>query len=1042
MLPPSLIPHLSSIKINKPTINAIYMKSTKQGFLQFKMSKKPFILSFFILISSLLSLQGFSQTIRVTGKVTNESGKPVQNVSINVKGSTTGTVTDAVGNYSVSAPGDGILIFSSIGFATQEVNVANRTNIGVSLIGAAQQLEQVVVVGYGTANRRDLTGSINTIKGREVADRPATNPVSSIQGKVPGVYIVNSGRPGAQPDVRIRGTNSINSVGPLYVVDGIFNDNISYINPADIESMEILKDPSSLAIFGVRGANGVIIITTKKAKVGQLLVNFNSSVGIKRVVDKLQLTDAADFKMLYDEQLKNQATDAARPYVPFDYTNWQGNTDWQDLIFQDAFLNYNNISVTGATDKNRFYMGLGYITEEGVIKHERLQKITININDELQVSKALKFGFNFNGYRSGLPQERSVNAAVLAAPIVTAYNDQYGLYSTLPSFQRAQVFNPLIDVELKKNTAINYEYRAVGSIFGEVNLMKHLTFRSSFFADYGFNIGRSYSPIVVVYNPEIVNAKPFDSLIKSTAVGQNQNIYTKIQQDQLLTYKNRFGQHNLTLLGGFTSYYQSFEGTSSSRQQGSGNVIPNNPRFWYTNIGDASTQLGNGSANERATLSYLFRALYNYKNKYLVNTSFRRDGSSAFPANGGRWQNFGAVGVGWVVSSEDFMDAVTWVDNLKLKASWGILGNQNTGTDYPYFPVLTSANSGVFGGNIVSALTPSYLPDSNLHWETVHAYEAGLELNTLRNKLHFEANYYNKLTKGVLVTVPGIAGTTPGLGNLGEVANHGIELLATWNNSINKDWSYSFSANFTTINNNVKKLSTTGYEIVQDPSRTKEGFPIGYFYGYVDNGIYQTKEEIKQSPVSKIGDVKPGDIKYKDVNGDGFITTEDRTIIGNPTPDFTYGASLNLSYKGIDFSTDVMGVYGNEIFRNWGRGTFAQFNYPSYRKDRWTGPGTSNWEPILSTARSNNYLISSYYIEDGSFFRIRNLQVGYNFNQNMLGKAHIKSLRVYVNAQNLKTFKNSSGYTPEFGGSATSFGVDNGSYPLPAIYTFGVNLNF
>jgi TonB-linked SusC/RagA family outer membrane protein len=929
-----------------------------------------------------------------------------------------------------------------VGFAPQEVAINNRTSINITLAGTSQQLEQVVVVGYGTANRRDLTGSINTVKGREVADKPSSNPISSIQGKVPGVYIVNSGRPGAQPDVRIRGTNSINSVGPLYVVDGIFNDNINYINPADIESMEILKDPSSLAIFGVRGANGVIIITTKRARAGQVLVNFTSSVGIKRVVDKIELTDAAGFKMLYDEQLQNQARDAGRTYVPYNYTNWQGNTDWQDLIFQDAVLNYNNVSITGATEKNRFYMGLGYITEEGVIKHEKLKKFTLNINDELQVSKALKFGFNFNGYRARLPQERNVDAAVLAAPIVTPFNEQTGLYSTLPDFQRAQVFSPFVDIELRKNTAVNFEYRAVGSIFGEVNFLKNLTFRAAFFGDYGFNTGRSYSPIITVYNPEIVNAAPIDSLVKSTSVGQSQNIFTKIQQDYLLTYKNRFGPHNLTLLGGVTSYYRSFEGVNSSRLQGSGFPIPNNPRFWYTEIGDASTQQGSGSAYESATLSYLFRALYNYKNKYLLNTSFRRDGSSAFPDNGGRWQNFGAIGGAWVVSSEDFMDAVTWVDNLKVKASWGILGNQNTGNNYPYFPVLTSANSGVFGNNIVSALTPSYLPDSNLHWETVHSYEAGLELNTLRNKLHFEANYYNKLTKGVLVTIPGIAGTTPGLSNLGEVQNNGIELLATWNNSISKDFSYSFSANFTTINNEVKALSTTGYEIVQDPSRTKAGLPIGFFYGYVANGIYQTAEEIKQSPVSNIGAVKPGDIKYKDVNGDGFITTEDRTMIGNPTPDFTYGASININYKGFDFNTDVMGVYGNEIFRNRSRGTFAQFNYPSFRLDRWNGVGTSNWEPILSTGRANNYLISSYYIEDGSFFRIRNMQLGYNFSPAMLSSMRVKSLRVYVNAQNLKTFKNSTGYTSEFGGSATSFGVDNGSYPLPAIYTFGINLNF
>lgn len=991
-----------------------------------------------IFLSGLLfTLPAAAQNIAVSGRVTSETGQPLQGVSVFIKGTPTGTTTNSNGEFTLSAPANGTLTVSYVGYATQEVTINNQASLNITLLPAAgTQLEQVVVVGYGTANKRDLTGSIATIKGSEVADKPVTNPVAAIQGKVPGVYIVNSGRPGAQPDVRIRGTNSINSVGPLYVVDGILNDNINFLNPADIESMEILKDPSSLAIFGVRGANGVIIITTKKAKNGQLVVNFNSTVGIKKVVDQIDLTDADEFKMLYNEQLANQGS------APYDYSKWTGNTDWQDLIFQNGVLNYDNISISGATERNKFYMGLGYMNEQGLIKHEKLEKFTLNVNDELQVTRFLKVGFNFNGYRSQLPQERSVGSAVLAAPIVEPFNEDYGLYSSLPDFQRAQVNNPLVDIELKKNTARNFEYRAVGSIFAEVDFLKHLNFRASLFADYGFNTGRSYDPIIAVYNPDIVNAPPIDSLQKVTSVAQYQNIYTKIQQDYLLTYKNRFGAHNLTVLAGYTSYYRSYEGVNSSSKQGSGNPIPNNPRFWYTEIGDPSTQLGSGDAWESATLSYLFRALYNYQNRYLLNASFRRDGSSAFPNNGGRWQNFGALGAGWVISKEKFMNNQQLFDNLKVKASWGILGNQNTGNYYPYFPLLTSANSAVFGNNVVQALTPSYLPDPNLHWETVHSYEGGVELDILQRKLHFEGNYYHKITKGVLVTVPGIAGTTPGLGNLGEVQNNGIELLATYNGAINKDWSYSISGNFTTINNKVNELSTKGYEIVQDPSRTKAGYPIGFFYGYVADGIYQTKEEIKKSPVSKIGDVLPGDIKYKDINGDGFIDANDRTIIGNPTPDFAYGASFNINYKGFDLGIDVMGVYGNEIFRNWSRGTYAQFNYPSYRLERWHGVGTSNWEPILSTGRANNYLISSYYIEDGSFFRIRNAQLGYNFSSEMLSHLHLTSLRLFVNGQNIKTFKNSSGYTPEFGGSATSFGVDNGSYPLPAIYTFGINLNF
>ncbi|PIQ22235.1 MAG: SusC/RagA family protein, partial [Cytophagales bacterium CG18_big_fil_WC_8_21_14_2_50_42_9] len=546
--------------------------------------KNKLLLLFCLFTVNLLYAQ---EATTISGTVTDaNSGEPLIGVSILVKGTTTGTATDVSGQYQLSAPANGTLVFTYIGYTTLEQPVNSQNTINVSLAASASALNEVVVIGYGTASRRDLTGSIATVKGTEVADRPSANPIASIQGKVAGVQIVNNGRPGATPDVRIRGTNTIGNVQPLYVVDGILNDNINFVNPADIESMEILKDPSSLAIFGVRGANGVIVVTTRRAKTGQMQINFNSTVGVKNVVNRIALTDAAQFRELYDEQLVNQGN------TPYDYTNWQGNTDWQDQIFQKGMLNYNNLSLASSTEKNRFYMGMGYTTEEGIIKYEKYQKITVNLNDELQVSKALKFGFTFNGYRAKLPQERSVGGALLAAPIAEPYNNEWGMYGTLPNFQRAQVWNPLVDIELRKNTAINYEYRAVGSIFGEVNFLKNFTFRTALFADYGFNQGRSYSPIITVYNPEIVNADPIDSLVRISSVSQNQNIYTKIQSDYLLTYKKAFGDHNLTALAGITSYYNSFEGVSSGRTQGSGDPIPNDPRFWYTQIGDVSSTTG------------------------------------------------------------------------------------------------------------------------------------------------------------------------------------------------------------------------------------------------------------------------------------------------------------------------------------------------------------------------------------------------------------------------------------------------------------------
>ncbi len=989
-------------------------------------------------------MQVNAQQMVVTGTVTNSAtGEALPSVSIQVKGTNLGTQTNSRGEFSIRVSENAILAFNSIGFEGQEVKVGTRSVVNVQLKAVSSELSEVIVIGYGTASKRDLTGSSVSIKAKDIANKPTTNPISAIQGKVAGVQIVNNGRAGAEPDIRIRGTNSINNVKPLYVVDGILTDNINFLNPADIESMDILKDPSSLAIFGVRGASGVIAITTKRAKTGQVLVNFNSSVGVKNVSnrDRVKLTNASEFKMLYDEQRKNEAIDLGQAYVPYDYDIWKANTNWQDEIFQNGVLNYNNISVTGATERNKFYMGAGYITEQGVIKNEKLQKITLSINDEYKVSKALKFGFNFNGYRAKLPQERDADAALLAAPIAEPYNSEYGLYSVLPDFQRAQVGNPLATIEGRKNTEIKYEYRAVGNMYGELNFLKDFTFRAALYGDYGFNTTRSYYPRVYMYNPYLPG-KIDSTTARVTSVYQGQNVYTKIQQDYMLTYKKKWGNHSLTALGGFSSYFNSYENVNASRNDGGGIPIPNDPRFWYVKIGSVDAQNGNSDAWETATLSYLVRALYSYQGRYLLNASFRRDGTSAFPMN--KWQNFGAVGAAWIVTEENFMKDQSWLDYLKVKASWGVLGNQGSGDNkYPYYPKLDNGTA-IFGDNVITTLFPAYIPDPNIHWEAVHSWEAGVELSTLNNKLRFEGAYYRKLTKDILVTVDAIAsaGITAGMGNKGTVLNNGVELFASYNDNITKDLSYSISGNFTTINNKVEFLVDKGHEIIDVASRTKVGYPIGYFYGYEVEGVYQTYTDIIKSVPNTVYAVSPGDFKFKDVDGDGQITTNDRTMIGNPTPDFTYGISASLNYKGFDFGIDMMGVYGNEIFRDRGRNPYAQFNYPTYKLDRWNAPATSNWEPILSNTRAINSVISSYYIEDGSYFRIRNIQLGYNFSTSLLNKVYIKSLRVYANAQNPFTFKRNYGYTPEFGGSATSFGVDRGTYPMPAIYTLGLNLNF
>ena len=975
----------------------------------------------------------FAQQKNINGTVRDKLGESLIGVSVLVENTTNGTITDFDGNYSIVASEGDVLLFSYVGMETQRKTVSGSNVIDVTLEENSVMLTETVVIGYGSAKKRDLTGTIVNFKGSELADRPATNPIASIQGKVAGVQITNSGQAGAEPDIRIRGTNSINGAKPLYIVDGLFNDNINFLNPADIESMEVLKDPSSLAIFGVRGANGVIIITTKTAKEGKVVVNVNSTVGAKQVTDqiRMKLTNAPQFMELYNEQRMNQGIT-----TPYDYTNWQANTDWQDEIFQTGLVTYDNISVSGSTDRSKFYMGLGYMYEEGIIKHENMDKISLNFNSEFKVRNNLKFGFQVNGYKANPANSKSVSTAIIAAPIAPVHDVASGMYHTLPDFQRSQVWNPMIDIDMKKDTKVADEYRIAGNVYGDWTFLKDFNFRASFFADYGFNQNREYSPLVSVYNPELENG--IDELARETSITQSQNMYTKLQSDFTLTYKKQLGYHGLTLTGGFTTYYNAFSEVSGGRKQYENTPIPNELKYWYLSIGDPSEATNGSGQWETTTASLLFRALYNYKGKYLVNASYRRDGASAFAYNDNMWENFGAVGLAWVMTEEKFMSKQSVFDYLKLKGSWGILGSQNIDPSwrYPGYPEMENTSTGIFGDAIYPGYTPKYLPDPDLHWERIFSWEVGLDGYSLQNRLHFEANYFHKLTKGFLAIVPGVSGTVPGLSNLGDIENRGVELSASWSDKVG-DWNYSISGNLTTLKNKVMN-----YDNIVGMSRTSHGCPIGYFYGYKVIGVYQTEAEIAQSPESKIAAVYPGDLKFSDEDGDGYITTDDRTMIGNPTPDFTYGGTVSVGYKDIDLSIDVMGVYGNEIFRNWNRNAYAQFNYQIERMDRWHGVGTSNWEPVLNDERSNNREISNYYIEDGSYFRIRNIQLGYNCNKKALDALHMQNFRIYLNVQNPFTFKHNTGYTPEIGGSTVQFGVDNGTYPIPVIYTFGLNLTF
>ncbi|MDO5969429.1 TonB-dependent receptor [Flavivirga aquimarina] len=1002
---------------------------------------------FILLLLFLFSISSFAQNLKVSGTVTgSEDNMPLPGVNVIVKGTNRGVSTDFDGNYTIEVSAGEVIEFSYVGYNPKTITVSDQSTINIALETNIDALEEVVVVGYGSAKKLDLTGSIVKVEGDDVADKPNANPVASLQGRVSGLSVVNTGRLGEQPDIRIRGTSSRYSSTPLYVVDGIFTDSIDYINPNDIESMQVLKDASSLAIFGVRGANGVIIVTTKTGKLG-LTVNLNTTIGFKQISDKPDLANAALFRELYDEQLANDGF----PAFGF-YDQFSGDTDWVDTISNNsgAFQTI-NASVQNTTEKNKIYFGLGYRDEEGLVKEEKMQRITLNLNNELKVNDNLKIGANVNIQKDKLPNGGGFTAALNATPIVDPIHsdtrsEYNGLYNQLPiEIGGAQIANPLLVAEVTKNKRLTERKRLVGNIFTELKFLKGFTFKATIYGDFNNYSRRSYTPIIDIYTAETDEIVELNGN-QITRVDQQTVSTINFQQDYILTYDKEINNHKFNLTAGFTTTETKIEQLSGSVEHDpSVGLIPDDERFWYVGVfpyGDPETRIADSNQFDRATSSFLGRLLYSYDEKYLLNASYRRDATSQL-APDNRAQDFWSLGGAWIVTNENFMDNFNALNFLKIKGSIGQLGNQFVPVSYPYYPGVDEGATAIFGGDVVPGYIQRFEENPDLKWETVKSWEVGFESTWLDNRLNFNATYYNKDTEDLLVFID--TGTAEFFDNAGEINNKGFEFDVSWNDEISENFKYSIGGNITTTKNEVISVYEDGFRIFDGPSVTEAGLPIGYFYGYEVEGIYQTYADIAEhEPVSDdLGAFDVGDFKYRDVNGDGEITADDRTMIGNPTPDFTYGIFTNVEYKNFFLNMDFQGVYGNEIFRNWGNGSsFAQFNFRGAREGRWTGQGTSNFEPRLSNISGYNRLNSSYMIEDGSYFRIRNIQLGYNFKPSSIKGVEFKQMKLYVNLQNVYTWSHNSGFTPEAGGSPTQFGVDAGGYPLPIISTLGFSLTF
>lgn len=983
----------------------------------------------------------YAQNVAVKGVVKDDQGLPVPSVSVLIKGTTNGVQTDANGNYTISAPANGTLVFTYIGFNTQEIAINNRTTINVNLVSSTNDLQQVVVVGYGTQKKRDVTGSIASVKGEEIEKLAVTNPINALQGKVPGLTISNSGTPGSVGTVRIRGIASTNNSDPLYVVDGILQDNIDNINPNDIETIDLLKDASSTAIYGLRGANGVIAITTKRAAKGKTSVSFQSTVGIQHVDKKIEVADADGFKKLYSAALANAGA------APFDYSRYTGNTNWQDQTLRDAFITTNSLTISNTGEKSTTLLSLGYNDQDGVLKYNNFKKFTARLNEEIRINNNIKVGADLSGYHfRNTPTANVLNSGIWAAPIVPVQNEA-GLYNSMPSFQRAQVGNPMAAIERSRNTTINRGYRFTGSLYGEVKFLKDFTWKSTVYTDLRFNNQRNFTPLpfTMVYIGE--GSTPTTTFFDNTArttVGQSAFERRMFQQDHTLSFSKTINNdHRIDALAGFTTVYTSNTSLSGSRTD-STLKVPFDPNLWYIDIisRDNISAVG-GSGFEESNAGVFGRVSYAYKNRYLLNATIRRDGSSKFaPEN--RWGTFGSIGLGWVASEEDFFkNNVKGIDFLKLRGAWGRLGNSNAFGDNLYQQTLSTSSSAVFGDNIYPAVKYAYIPDPNLHWEVVQGLDLGIEAKALNNRLSAEVNYYDKQTKDLFTqfTLPNTSDTY--YTNLGKVTNKGIEVSLGWADKIGKDFTYNVNGNFSYVKNTVNSIgNVSNFQILGNGgvNLTETGRSIGYFYGYKQVGIYQSTADLDKMP--HLATSLPGDIAYADINGDGVITPADRTYLGTPFPPYSYGLSVSLGYKGFDATIQGQGVAGNKIYVQRRTANFAPLNYEANRLNAWTAPGTSNVEPIIDS-RGNNLLFSTYFLEAGDYFRIRNVQLGYTFAQKMLVKAGIQKLRVFVSGQNVQTWSKVSGYTPEAQiGSVLGGGADNGVYPVPAIYSFGVNLTF
>jgi len=973
----------------------------------------------------------------VSGVVTDTKGEPIIGTSILIKGTSTGTITNSDGTFTIPVGTliNPVLQFSYIGYNSKEIAIEGLNNLRIVLVEKSESLDEVVVVGYGTQRKKDLTGSVVTIKSSDLKSLPVPSISDAMQGRAAGVQVISSGVPGSDASFRIRGVGTINNSDPLVVIDGFpIDGGLNQLNMNDVESIQVLKDASATAIYGARGANGVVIITTKHGdSSGKSQLNFNYSYGIQNPINKLKMLNASQFASLHNDMMAN----AGLPQNPefADPASLGVGTDWLGALFQAAPMQNYTLNYSGGNEKTKFYVSGNYFDQDGIVINTGYKRYTLQLNTDSKITSNLRFGNNLTlNHDIKTSGNYNIQNAMLALPTQPIYRLD-GSYSGpigLP-INAGDLTNPIGLAKTVDNSTNGYNL--TGSIFGELEILKDLKLKSTFGLQANFWDSRTWTP----------NYRWDSNVNPSSYLFEQYNKNLTWLWDNTLTYEHTFNKHRIGVMAGTSAQENRYNFMNGSIQNFASNV---------------TQQLGNGialpkidgSTSSWSLFSLMGRVNYAYNDKYLFTATIRRDGSSRFGA-GNKYGVFPSASAAWRISQEDFFKSITFVNDLKIRAGYGVTGNQNIG-NYSFASSLNTIKYN-FNDKIVSAVVPTVMPNPFIQWEGQKQSNIGIDATLLNQRVEVTVDAYLKQTDKMLVpmVVPVTTGYsdvyTPSI-NAGSMENKGIEITINTKNLIGKfTWNTSFNFSYNhnkviSINDTVP-MSTGSIGLNYNLALIQAGLPINEFYGFVTDGVFQNQSQVDHHATQVPGSdpnsrTSPGDIRFKDLNNDGVINDKDRTYLGSPNPTFIFAMNNTFAYRGFDLSIFLQGVAGNKIFnanRLWNEAMSVAQNQTIATLNRWTAEGTSNSMPrAVFNDPNKNTRQSDRYIEDGSYLRIKNVTLGYTIPMSIMKKVHLSTARFYVSAQNLFTLTKYSGIDPEVGYN----GIDNNVYPVTRTYSIGVNL--